>query len=124
MIEAFQYTFRYRENEDDTEYEARPGDRDDWRVVWDYNTGLVRITPFFKSQMYQKVRTRYPREKDTLQTTEWVIEQTIPAKAINMSPGLMDLCHSITGGALVAQGKSTIVLADIRAKFYRLLDAI
>jgi len=30
--------------------------------------------------------------------------QTIPAKAIGASPGLRELCHSITGGALAAQG--------------------
>lgn len=30
--------------------------------------------------------------------------QTIPAKALGNTPGLKDLCHSITGGALIAQG--------------------
>ncbi|KAI9710071.1 MAG: hypothetical protein M1828_002218 [Chrysothrix sp. TS-e1954] len=80
---VFQYTFRYGGSDDDTEYGTNENDPSDWRVVWDYNIGLVRITPFFKSQGHTK---------------------TIPAKAISMNPGLMDLCHSITGGALVAQG--------------------
>ena len=30
--------------------------------------------------------------------------QTTPAKALNLNPGLKDLSHSITGGALAAQG--------------------
>jgi hypothetical protein len=36
--------------------------------------------------------------------------QTIPAKAIAANPGLKDLCHSITGGALAAQGTSMVML--------------
>jgi hypothetical protein len=32
--------------------------------------------------------------------------QTTPAKMLNKNVGLRDICHSITGGALVAQGKS------------------
>ena len=43
---VFQYTFK------------RPkGDKPDkeWVVMWDYNIGLVRITPFFKSLGHVKV---------------------------------------------------------------------
>jgi hypothetical protein len=31
--------------------------------------------------------------------------QTTPAKMLNMNPGLKEITHSITGGALAAQGK-------------------
>lgn len=31
----------------------------------------------------------------------------MPAKMLNMNPGLKDITHSITGGAISAQGKST-----------------
>lgn len=31
-------------------------------------------------------------------------QQTTPAKMLNRNPGLREICHSITGGALVAQG--------------------
>lgn len=41
---VFQYTF------------AVPGDARKYLVVWDYNVGLVRMTPFFKSCKYSKVR--------------------------------------------------------------------
>ena len=58
LFEVFQYTFRYQEANDDMEYLPKETDPHDWRVVWDYNIGLVRITPFFKSQQYQKVRQR------------------------------------------------------------------
>ncbi|CAI6319580.1 unnamed protein product [Periconia digitata] len=55
----------------------------EWAVVWDYNVGLVRITPFFKSLGHPK---------------------TAPAKALKESPGLMDISYSITGGSLICQG--------------------
>src|SRR5436305_11163138 len=51
--------------------------------MWDYNIGLVRITPFFKSCNFSK---------------------TTPAKMLSQNPGLKPLTHSITGGALAAQG--------------------
>ncbi|KAF3006662.1 hypothetical protein E8E13_008343 [Curvularia kusanoi] len=70
-FEVFQYTFMV------------PGDEKKYLVVWDYNNGLVRMTPFFKSFKYSK---------------------TVPAKALNQNPGLKDISYSITGGALVCQG--------------------
>ncbi|KAI9823860.1 MAG: hypothetical protein M1826_007606 [Phylliscum demangeonii] len=70
-FEVFQYTFRV------------PGDEAVYTVMWDYNVGLVRITPFFKCCKYSK---------------------TTPAKMLNSNPGLREICHSITGGALAAQG--------------------
>ncbi|PMD47817.1 hypothetical protein L207DRAFT_416387 [Hyaloscypha variabilis F] len=70
-FEVFQYTFRV------------PGDDKDYIVMWDYNIGLVRITPFFKCCKYSK---------------------TTPAKMLNLNPGLKEITHSITGGALAAQG--------------------
>ncbi|KAI9719724.1 MAG: hypothetical protein M1812_003212 [Candelaria pacifica] len=70
-FEAFQYTFKL------------PGEDKEYIVMWDYNIGLVRITPFFKCRNYSK---------------------TTPAKMLNANPGLRDICHSITGGALAAQG--------------------
>ncbi|KAK3117028.1 hypothetical protein LTR53_001982 [Teratosphaeriaceae sp. CCFEE 6253] len=72
-FEVFQYTFRV------------PGDQDrkEHVVMWDYQVGLVRITPFFKALKYSK---------------------TTPAKALTTNAGLKDLAHSITGGALAAQG--------------------
>ncbi|KAF2215661.1 hypothetical protein CERZMDRAFT_94063 [Cercospora zeae-maydis SCOH1-5] len=62
-----------------------PGDlnRKEHVVMWDYRIGLVRITPFFKALKHTK---------------------TTPAKALATNAGLKDLAHSITGGALVAQG--------------------
>jgi hypothetical protein len=43
-IAVFQYTFKVL------------GDEKDYIVMWDYNVGLVRITPFFKCCKYSKVR--------------------------------------------------------------------
>ena len=40
---VFQYTFKL------------PGDGRQYTVMWDYNIGLVRITPFFKCCQYAKV---------------------------------------------------------------------
>ncbi|RMZ73847.1 APSES transcription factor Xbp1 [Pyrenophora seminiperda CCB06] len=68
---VFQYTYK------------RPGEDKEYVVVWDYNVGLVRMTPFFKSCKYSK---------------------TIPAKALRENPGLKEISYSITGGALVCQG--------------------
>ncbi|KAF8857886.1 hypothetical protein BDZ45DRAFT_690509 [Acephala macrosclerotiorum] len=73
-FEVFQYIFKV------------PGDEKEYTVMWDYNIGLVRITPFFKCCKYSK---------------------TTPAKMLNMNPGLKEITHSITGGALAAQGKSS-----------------
>ncbi|KAH6633202.1 hypothetical protein C7974DRAFT_433317 [Boeremia exigua] len=70
-FEVFQYTYK------------RPGEDKEYVVVWDYNIGLVRMTPFFKSCKYSK---------------------TVPAKALNQNPGMKDISYSITGGALVCQG--------------------
>ncbi|KAG4429637.1 hypothetical protein IFR05_014883 [Cadophora sp. M221] len=70
-FEVFQYTYRFSPNEKDH------------LVMWDYNIGLVRITPFFKSCLFTK---------------------TAPAKMLGMNPGLKEITHSITGGALAAQG--------------------
>ncbi|KAK3390212.1 hypothetical protein B0H63DRAFT_108541 [Podospora didyma] len=52
-------------------------------VMWDYNVGLVRMTPFFKCLEYSK---------------------TTPAKMLNLNRGLRDITHSITGGSIKAQG--------------------
>ncbi|KAF4307356.1 putative apses transcription factor xbp1 protein [Botryosphaeria dothidea] len=70
-FEVFQYTFRV------------PGDDHEYVVMWDYNIGLTRITPFFKCCKYSK---------------------TTPARVLNINPGLREISHSITGGALSAQG--------------------
>ncbi|KAL9623526.1 MAG: hypothetical protein Q9160_002207 [Pyrenula sp. 1 TL-2023] len=60
-----------------------PGDEKIYCMMWDYNIGLVRTTPLFRCNGFSK---------------------TTPAKMLNRNPGLRELCHSITGGALVAQG--------------------
>ncbi|KAK0744144.1 transcription regulator HTH, apses-type DNA-binding domain-containing protein, partial [Schizothecium vesticola] len=70
-FQVFQYEFRL------------PGDDHVYTVLWDYNIGLVRMTPFFKCCRYSK---------------------TTPAKMLNQNPGLRDITHSITGGAITAQG--------------------
>lgn len=44
---VFQYTFKV------------PGDDREYTVMWDYNVGLVRITPFFKCCKYSKVGPVY-----------------------------------------------------------------
>ncbi|KAL1912655.1 hypothetical protein Sste5344_001245 [Sporothrix stenoceras] len=70
-FEVFQYVFKV------------PGDDKEYHVMWDYNVGLVRMTPFFKCCKYSK---------------------TTPAKMLNLNPGLRDITHSITGGSIMAQG--------------------
>ena len=71
--------------------------------MWDYNIGLVRITPFFKCCKYSKVCFSSNLVLDHLTDSH----QTTPAKMLNMNPGLKEITHSITGGALAAQGKPT-----------------
>jgi hypothetical protein len=44
---VFQYTYK------------RPGEEKEYVVVWDYNVGLVRMTPFFKSCKYSKVGDKF-----------------------------------------------------------------
>ena len=76
--------------------------------MWDYNVGLVRITPFFKCQQYPKVSQSLSLEDyTTFLNSTW---QTMPAKMLNSNPGLREICHSITGGALAAQGMQTSLL--------------
>ncbi|QIW97660.1 hypothetical protein AMS68_003178 [Peltaster fructicola] len=68
------------------EYEFRlPEDRSKaHQVMWDYENGLVRITPFFKACHYSK---------------------TTPKKALEANGVLQsELSHSVTGGAVGAQG--------------------
>ncbi|KAI1304563.1 hypothetical protein F5Y03DRAFT_406892 [Xylaria venustula] len=70
-FEVFQYVFKV------------PRDDAEYAVMWDYNVGLVRMTPFFKCCKYPK---------------------TTPAKMLNSNPGLKEITHSITGGSIMAQG--------------------
>ncbi|KAJ5679899.1 hypothetical protein N7462_008143 [Penicillium macrosclerotiorum] len=72
---VLQYTFQ--SNQD------KKMGRAPWVIMWDYNIGLVRTTPLFKCMGYSK---------------------TTPGKALGVNPGLREICHSITGGALAAQG--------------------
>ncbi|OQD79038.1 hypothetical protein PENANT_c065G03618 [Penicillium antarcticum] len=58
-----------------------PSEEREWAVMWDYNIGIVRITHLFKCNGYSKA-----------------------TKMLNVNPGLREICHSITGGALSAQG--------------------
>ncbi|KAK7956839.1 uncharacterized protein PG986_006061 [Apiospora aurea] len=89
-FEVFQYVFRL------------PGDDTEYVVMWDYNVGLVRMTPFFKCCKYSKVS----------QTPALIVARgpvsdpakTTPAKMLNMNPGLKEITHSITGGSIMAQG--------------------
>lgn len=60
-----------------------PGQTIEYTVMWDYNVGLVRMTPFFKCCRYGK---------------------TVPAKMLGLNPGLKEISHSITGGSIAAQG--------------------
>jgi hypothetical protein len=69
---VFQYTFTLP-NEPNKKY----------TVMWDYQIGLVRITPFFKACNYPK---------------------TQPNKVLSINHGLRELSFSITGGAIAAQG--------------------
>jgi hypothetical protein len=71
--------------------------------MWDYNIGLVRITPFFKCCKYSKVCQFLPHLHQKANNF-----QTTPAKMLNMNPGLKEITHSITGGALAAQGRLPI----------------
>ncbi|RDA82938.1 hypothetical protein CP532_0379 [Ophiocordyceps camponoti-leonardi (nom. inval.)] len=67
-IEAFGYEFRI------------PGQQAPYKVMWDYNIGLVRMTPFFKCLGYPKV------------------------SMLDKNPGLREVSPSITGGSVGAQG--------------------
>ncbi|CAM1511377.1 Fc.00g088900.m01.CDS01 [Cosmosporella sp. VM-42] len=70
-FEVFRYSFKI------------PGNDNEYQVMWDYNVGLVRMTPFFKCCNYGK---------------------TMPAKMLSLNPGLKEITHSITGGSIAAQG--------------------
>ncbi|KAI1809350.1 hypothetical protein GGS20DRAFT_590719 [Poronia punctata] len=70
-FEVFQYIFK------------TPRDETEYVVMWDYNIGLVRMTPFFKCCKYPK---------------------TAPARMLQANPGLDEISHSITGGSIMAQG--------------------
>ncbi|KAL8689274.1 MAG: hypothetical protein Q9218_005017 [Villophora microphyllina] len=70
-FDVFQYTFQM------------PHEDKRQTVMWDYNNGLVRITPFFKALDYPK---------------------TTPARMLGKNAGLKEICLSITGGSLAAQG--------------------
>ncbi|KAM0524487.1 hypothetical protein ACHAPE_000581 [Trichoderma viride] len=70
-IEVFKYEFRL------------PDKEKIYTVMWDYNVGLVHMTPFFKCLEYTK---------------------TTPAQMLSQNPGLREISPSITGGAVSAQG--------------------
>ncbi|GKZ33635.1 hypothetical protein AbraIFM66950_003660 [Aspergillus brasiliensis] len=66
-----------------------PGKPKKWVISWDYNVGLVLTTALFKCNGHPK---------------------TAPAKVLKMNPGLSEISHSITGGALVGQGNAQLPL--------------
>lgn len=88
---VFQYVFKLPA--DDTEYV----------VMWDYNVGLVRMTPFFKCCKYSKVSRSLPWTWFRGPVSDFA--KTTPAKMLNMNPGLKEITHSITGGSIMAQGR-------------------
>ena len=85
----FQYTFKL------------PNSEKKYNMMWDYNIGLVRITPFFKCYKYTKVHA-LERLKNQLTG----INKAVSAKMLNLNPGLKELTHKVTGGVLVAQGRA------------------
>ncbi|KAJ3489951.1 hypothetical protein NLG97_g5888 [Lecanicillium saksenae] len=64
------------------EFRSRGDNPGDFTVMWDYDVGLVRITPFFKCLGYAKTK---------------------PSQMLDKNPGLRDITPSITGGAVSAQ---------------------
>ncbi|CEO59731.1 hypothetical protein PMG11_04396 [Penicillium brasilianum] len=81
-------TFRERTGRDSFHlfqytFQRKDVDPEPWTVTWDYNIGLVRTTHLFKCLGYSK---------------------TTPGKVLNNNNGLREISHSITGGALAAQG--------------------
>lgn len=74
--------------------------------MWDYNVGLVRMTPFFKCCKYSKVVCLPSSVSSHAYKADQ--KQTMPAKMLNMNPGLRDITHSITGGSIMAQGKHSV----------------
>lgn len=73
--------------------------------MWDYNVGLVRMTPFFKCCKYSKViHSSLSTVAEDLSLI-FFFAKTTPAKMLNMNPGLKEITHSITGGSIMAQGK-------------------
>src|SRR5271156_4538653 len=92
---VFQYNFKI------------PGDDKVYCMMGDYNIGLVRTTPLFKCSGYSKASLLFVNDATCCGID---VVQTTPAKMLNRNPGLRDICHSITGGALVAQGKASRLL--------------
>ncbi|KAI4255057.1 MAG: hypothetical protein LQ352_002757 [Teloschistes flavicans] len=68
-------------------------------VMWDYNNGLVRITPFFKALDYPKVSRVILGRNSHADASK-----TTPARMLGKNAGLKEICLSITGGSLAAQG--------------------
>ena len=62
-----------------------------------------------------------------LSHADQLLMKTMPAKMLNSNPGLREICHSITGGALAAQGEHSeqaIVGPTFTYLVYRILDAV
>lgn len=82
-----------------------PGDPQKvYTVMWDYQIGLVRITPFFKALEYSKVICSPAPPFCPPNADSPHLHQTTPARALATNEGLKDLSHSITGGSVAAQG--------------------
>ena len=92
--------------------------------MWDYNIGIVRITHLFKCNGYPKASSYECFDIFGISNSL----QTMPAKMLNQNPGLRDICHSITGGALSAQGEiffsdTWMIMSNFRFP-HRILDAL
>lgn len=51
-----------------------PGEDREYTVLWDYNIGLVRVTPFFKALKYSKVSKSLLERKATLTPLDYASE--------------------------------------------------
>lgn len=77
--------------------------------MWDYDVGLVRITPFFKCLGYAKVSTPCVTVSISEPTAD-SLSKTKPSQMLDKNPGLRDITPSITGGAVSAQGMTRYVV--------------
>lgn len=76
-------------------------------IMWDCNYGLVRITALFKSLRHSKVGKAWFSGA----TIAKIDQQTMPAKLMSANPGLREISHSITGGAITAQGRDLFLIS-------------
>lgn len=117
LVAVFQYTFKV------------PGDDKEYTVMWDYNVGLVRVTPFFKCCKYSKVgsASRLRNHESGADSLLYPFRPrqrrcSIVILAFGTSPIVLQVAHSLLKVCFLFHGQPMASTDNIKGTGFRLMQ--